>query len=1122
MSLLKQIDDKGAVLSWSPLAAAPNLVALGTKDSAGIGFDDHGGELELHMLDFSNSSDLRTSLVGKSKAGSRFSSIAWSQMANFSSSFSRGLIAGGMVDGTINIWDPSKVNLETEDGGLIASIEQHHQGSVNGLHFNPHKESSHLLASGGADAEVYVWNLERPDEPTALTPASNAKHTADITQVAWNSQVVHILASAAQNGSAIVWDLRQKRAWCELREPSGGSISDIAWNPDQGLHLITASGDDKNPVLKLWDLRSSTSLPLATLSGHTEGVLSVSWCPWDTSLVMSCGKDNRTIMWDLFSLQPVYELPCKEAASASSNMYGHHDNNSGSVFGGLASSASHRRYHFSWSPTIPAVASASSFDRKVQFFSLTGARTKNGRAPKWLRRQVGATFGFGGKLVTIENVQTAASTNNKKNAQFGRLKIHQVAENPELTTSSDFFHEHFSTGKFKEYCEIKSNSDDISSQQVWRLMNVICYGKNPREELLTYLGFDSATITATAQAYLASKQPATEAPVQANGANSPFVATAAFGSPGNAEDVFGSTPDATSTSPVKESVAAPSLPTPEQSAKTAELLEFIKASEVAEPNILNAIIVGNFELAVDCCLSAGLLAEALLLSQCGGADLRAKTQAAYFEKQRAKFQFLNVLHAVIKNQLMDYVVRSDLLRWKETMAMLSTYGKSEEFPSLCEALASRLEIESGDRSSATLCYMCAANVARVVQFWTEELDSANLRHGKVDTLALQDYVEKILIFTQANPVSKLPEECGRYFANYAELLANQGRLSQAMTYLKSDAQPVAILVDRLYHAGNKPVGSRPPTFPFQRIQVEATINASTNAVLPSAAGTKAAPSSSAAIVTAGANRNVGASSTGAIATQSAVNPVNSPSPFQTHHSQSVQQQQVNQAQATASVAASAPVAPTTPTLPPGWLQLHDANTNMFYYVNQATGQSQWEPPAMAIEAPAQVNYQQQVEQQHQPQVQQPQPVVSQPQSSPMRPMVQQDIAFPNAAAANPDLVAAQAATAAAAAAHVGPDNESVLAYGQMIEAIAAGSLNAQEVKQVNMLRQSYQHLSDKMKASDLSGDVSQKIAQFMEYMQTRNFAGATMVQTDLVNTAWDKHKEWIKGMKIMIQLSSRK
>jgi hypothetical protein len=31
MSLLKQIEDKGAVLEWSPVLSYPNLVALGTK-----------------------------------------------------------------------------------------------------------------------------------------------------------------------------------------------------------------------------------------------------------------------------------------------------------------------------------------------------------------------------------------------------------------------------------------------------------------------------------------------------------------------------------------------------------------------------------------------------------------------------------------------------------------------------------------------------------------------------------------------------------------------------------------------------------------------------------------------------------------------------------------------------------------------------------------------------------------------------------------------------------------------------------------------------------------------------------------------------------------------------------
>lgn len=132
-------------------------------------------------------------------------------MANFRNEFSHGLIAGGMVDGILNVWDPSKL----ADGSdpLLASVEQH-QGAITGLNFNPHAESSHLLATGGSDGEIYVISLDRPDNPSVFIPAPNsAKHTAEITQVAWNTQVAHILASSAQNGSCYVWDLRQKRSW---------------------------------------------------------------------------------------------------------------------------------------------------------------------------------------------------------------------------------------------------------------------------------------------------------------------------------------------------------------------------------------------------------------------------------------------------------------------------------------------------------------------------------------------------------------------------------------------------------------------------------------------------------------------------------------------------------------------------------------------------------------------------------------------------------------------------------------------------------------------------------------------------------------------------------------------
>ena len=150
----------------------------------------------------------------------------------------------------------------------------------------------------------------------------------------------------------MIWDMKQRKMWCEIKDPAGGAISDIAWGPDGGTNIITASGDDRNPVLKYWDLRSSTSLPLATLKGHTEGILSVDWCPNDPYLLMSCGKDNKTIIWDLLHLQAVHEFPAEPTSSPSRDSMAA----GAALFGGMAAQGGQRRYQASWSPHLPAVA----------------------------------------------------------------------------------------------------------------------------------------------------------------------------------------------------------------------------------------------------------------------------------------------------------------------------------------------------------------------------------------------------------------------------------------------------------------------------------------------------------------------------------------------------------------------------------------------------------------------------------------------------------------------------------------------------------------------------------------------------------------------------------------------
>lgn len=126
-------------------------MALGTRDGGGASFDDYGGELEIHKLDFATR-DTKTKLVGTVRTQSRFVSIAWSALSKSRAEFPLGLVAGGMVDGSVGIWDPAKLAANHPQPRI--AVVQRHTGPVNGLHFNPSPASSHLLASGGADNEV--------------------------------------------------------------------------------------------------------------------------------------------------------------------------------------------------------------------------------------------------------------------------------------------------------------------------------------------------------------------------------------------------------------------------------------------------------------------------------------------------------------------------------------------------------------------------------------------------------------------------------------------------------------------------------------------------------------------------------------------------------------------------------------------------------------------------------------------------------------------------------------------------------------------------------------------------------------------------------------------------------
>ncbi|EDL41932.1 mCG131756 [Mus musculus] len=658
----------------------------------------------------------------------------------------------------VDFRDPS---LDLKHKGILSVSSRFHK-LIWGSFGSGLLENSGVIAGGGDNGTLTLYNvthvLSSGKEPLI---AQKQKHTGavraldfnpfqnppeDIKALSWNLQVQHILASAHPSGKAVVWDLRKNEPIIKVSSHSSRmNCSGLAWNPDIATQLVLCSEDDQLPVIQLWDLRFASS-PLKVLESHSRGILSMSWNQADAELLLSTAKDSQIFCWNLSSSEVVYKLPTQSSWC----------------------------FDVQWCPQSPPVFSAVSFDGWISLCSVIAKASLSPtplqvpeqvaqaslipplkKPPKWMRRPAGGSFAFGGKLVTFGlpsiPVQPVAQACSRP------VFISQVITESEVLTRSVVLQEALGSGNLLNYCQSKVQQASLPCEKIlWQFLKVTLE-QDSRPKFLGLLGYSREELQKKA-----SKHTAKEA----------------------------------SESSAFFDELIPQNMTPWE----------IPTTEDTDGLLSQALLLGELRSAVELCLKEERFADAIILAQAGDAELLKWTQERYLAKRRTKTSSVLPVtqekkggdgldlgsHAEHSN--MRGSVGTSLLTVLDRRLRVSPFLPSTASSLCCKEelegpnmLGTRMEQEGGRAltSEARLCYVCSGSVERLVESWAKFQQASS-------PMALQELMEQVTVLSRSlellqgsNKMSPGPATTHR-LTQYANLLAAQGSLATAMSFLPSD------------------------------------------------------------------------------------------------------------------------------------------------------------------------------------------------------------------------------------------------------------------------------------------------------------------------------------------------